>query len=101
MSQTLSYKNGFMRPLRPKNDVGGEPLQYNQLDESELDELISARPNLTYGDPAKPAPVEFVPAHVAFDKKARQKFEILGTFLKSALFFVGADVQCLLQANRA
>lgn len=56
---------------RPKYTVGGEPLQFNQLTEAELDELASARPTLTYGNATKPAPVEFIPAHVAFDKKVR------------------------------
>ena len=40
-----------------------------QLTEAELDELANTRPTLTYGNPTRPAPVEFVPAHVAFDKK--------------------------------
>ena len=43
----------------------------NQLTEAELDELANTRPTLTYGNPTKPAPVEFIPAHVAFDKKVR------------------------------
>ena len=41
----------------------------NQLTEADLDELATLRPTLTYGNASKPAPVEFVPAHVAFDKK--------------------------------
>ena len=40
-----------------------------QLSEADLDELASTQPSLTYGNASKPAPVEFVPAHVAFDKK--------------------------------
>lgn len=49
--------------------IGGQPLQVNQLTEADLDELATLRPTLTYGNASKPAPVEFVPAHVAFDKK--------------------------------
>lgn len=49
--------------------LGGKPLQYNQLSEADLDELAKTKPTLTYGSASKPAPVEFVPAHVAFDKK--------------------------------
>lgn len=49
--------------------IGGQPLQVNQLSEADLDELATLRPTLTYGNASKPAPVEFVPAHVAFDKK--------------------------------
>lgn len=69
VSQTLSYKNGYALPSRPQLGVGGDPLPVNQLTEAELDELANTRPTLTYGNPTKPAPVEFVPAHVAFDKK--------------------------------
>ena len=45
----------------------------NQLNEADLDELANTRPTLTYGNPTKPAPVEFVPAHVAFDKKVKDQ----------------------------
>ena len=31
------------------------------------------RPTLTYGNASRPAPVEFVPAHVAFDKKVNKQ----------------------------
>ena len=71
MSQSLSYKNGYPLPSRPQYSVGGEPLPFNQLNEADLDELSNTTPTLTYGNPTKPAPVEFVPAHVAFDKKVQ------------------------------
>jgi hypothetical protein len=49
--------------------IGGDRLHYNQLSQAELDELANKAPILTYG-PLKQAPLaEFVPAHVAFDKK--------------------------------
>lgn len=47
----------------------------NQLNEADLDELANTRPTLTYGNPSEPAPVEFVPAHVAFDKKVMGQLE--------------------------
>ena len=47
-------------------------MQYNQLTEADLDELAKTKPTLTYGSGPKPAPVEFIPAHVAFDKKVKQ-----------------------------
>ena len=58
--------------LRPQLSVGSEPLEHNQLSDAELDELAKLNPTLTYGNVSKPAPVEFVPAHVAFDKKVWQ-----------------------------
>ncbi len=65
-------KNGYAQVQRPRYAVGGEPLKFNQLSDAELDELTKLNPTLTYGNAAKPAPVEFVPAHVAFDKKVMQ-----------------------------
>ena len=83
--------------------VGGEPLQFNQLTEAELDELASARPTLTYGNATKPAPVEFVPAHVAFDKKVRSKDSdwIQEIKLLFSILPAGSEVQCFLQADSA
>ena len=69
MSQTLGYKKGYALSSRPTRGVGGDPLHVNQLTDDALDELANTQPTLTYGNSAKPAPVEFVPAHVAFDKK--------------------------------
>ena len=71
MSQSLGFKNGYALPSRPLHGVGGEPLLVNQLTDDALDELANTQPTLTYGTGSKAAPVEFVPAHVAFDKKVR------------------------------
>lgn len=71
VAQSLSYKKGYAIPTRPQYGVGGVPLPNNQLTDADLDELSNTRPTLTYGNPSKPAPVEFVPAHVAFDKKVK------------------------------
>ncbi|XP_073481249.1 EF-hand domain-containing protein 1 isoform X1 [Aquarana catesbeiana] len=73
-SQTLTYRDGFSRPLLPTVGVGRDPITVNQLSQAELDELANKRPTLTYGQ-AKQAPSStFIPAHVAFDKKVL-KFE--------------------------
>lgn len=69
VAQTLAYRNGYRQMLRPQFSVGSDPIEHNQLSDAELDELAKLNPTLTYGTAAKPAPVEFVPAHVAFDKK--------------------------------
>ncbi|KAL5493772.1 hypothetical protein EMCRGX_G014996 [Ephydatia muelleri] len=70
VSHSLCYKNGYAIPKRPQAMIGGDPLQINQLTDADLDELANTRPTLTYGNPTKPAPVEFIPSFVAFDKKA-------------------------------
>lgn len=54
---------------RPTFGIGGDRLHYNQLSTAELDELANKAPFLTYGPPKPPPPAQFVPAHVAFDKK--------------------------------
>ncbi|XP_072175362.1 EF-hand domain-containing protein 1-like [Diadema setosum] len=68
-SQSLGYKNGYALPARPEVGIGGEPLEVNQLSLSELDELNNKRPTLTYGQAKQAPPEDFIPAHVAFDKK--------------------------------
>lgn len=44
-------------------------LPANQLSEQELDELASYNPTLTYGQSKQAPPQDFIPAHVAWDKK--------------------------------
>ena len=44
-------------------------IPYNQLSEQELDELANFQPTLTYGQAKQAPPQDFVPAHVAWDKK--------------------------------
>ncbi|XP_053314609.1 EF-hand domain-containing protein 1 [Spea bombifrons] len=73
-SQTLTYKNGYSRPLLPTVGIGGDPIHVNQLSQADLDELANKRPTLTYGQAKQAPPSSFVPAHVAFDKKVL-KFE--------------------------
>jgi len=68
-SQSLGYKNGYAIPVHPTVGIGGEPIPYNQLSEQELDELANYNPTLTYGQAKQAPPADFIPAHVAWDKK--------------------------------
>lgn len=68
-SHTLGYRNGYAIQGRPELGIGGVPLNYNQLSEEELDELANYNPTLTYGQAKQAPPADFVPAHVAWDKK--------------------------------
>lgn len=68
-SQSLGYKNGYAVPVHPTVGIGGVPIPYNQLSEQELDELANYNPTLTYGQAKQAPPADFVPAHVAWDKK--------------------------------
>lgn len=58
--QTMSYKNGY--PIPKTNDV-------SSLTQADIDELANLQPSLTYGKSKPEPPTDFVPAHVAFDKK--------------------------------
>lgn len=68
-SHTLGYKNGYALQRRPEVGIGGVPIPYNQLSEQELDELANYKPTLTYGQAKQAPPEDFIPAHVAWDKK--------------------------------
>ncbi|XP_069873404.1 EF-hand domain-containing protein 1 isoform X2 [Dipodomys merriami] len=72
--QTLDYRNGYAVIRRPAMGIGGDQLQSNQPSQAELDEMANKAPILTYGQPKHPPPPDFIPAHVAFDKKVL-KFE--------------------------
>ncbi|XP_073938061.1 EF-hand domain-containing protein 1 isoform X3 [Castor canadensis] len=67
--QTLGYRNGYAVIQRPTFGIGGDRLQVNQLSQAELEELANKAPILTYGQPRQAPRTDFVPAHVAFDKK--------------------------------
>ncbi|XP_067833935.1 EF-hand domain-containing protein 1-like, partial [Heptranchias perlo] len=68
-SQSFTYKNGFALPVVPKVGIGREPIQVNQLSLSDVDDLANKRPTLTYGQARQAPPEDFIPGHVAFDKK--------------------------------
>ncbi|XP_012297046.1 EF-hand domain-containing protein 1 isoform X2 [Aotus nancymaae] len=68
-SQTLGYRNGYAIVRCPTVGIGGDRLQFNQLSQAELHELANKAPVLTYGQPKQAPPADFIPAHVAFDKK--------------------------------
>ncbi|CAL8318026.1 unnamed protein product [Merluccius merluccius] len=66
-SQTLSYRNGFALPRPPTVGIGQDPLQSEELAYNYTNELFSEAVAL-YPDPHATL-LEFVPAHVALDKK--------------------------------
>ncbi len=68
-SHSLGYKNGYAVQKRPEVGIGGLPIPTDQLSEQELDELANYKPTLTYGQAKQAPPEDFVPAHVAWDKK--------------------------------
>ncbi|XP_073442508.1 EF-hand domain-containing protein 1 [Dendrobates tinctorius] len=68
-SQTLTYRNGYSRPVLPTVGIGRVPVTVNQLSQAELDELANKRPTLTYGRVTQAPPSSFTPVYVAFDKK--------------------------------
>ncbi|XP_056336633.1 EF-hand domain-containing protein 1 [Danio aesculapii] len=68
-AQTLDFKNGYAQPRRPAVGIGQEPLLSVNISHSERNQLITDIPNLTYGTDRSHLPLEFIPAHAAYDKK--------------------------------
>jgi len=73
-AQTLDYRNGYALKTAPSYGIGGDPINYNQLSEKELDELAAYNPTLTYGQAKAAAPPPFVPSYVSLDKKVRDQY---------------------------
>ncbi|XP_035473965.2 EF-hand domain-containing protein 1 isoform X1 [Scophthalmus maximus] len=68
-SQTLGYRNGYALSRRPNVGIGQDPLLSEQLRNQEFSKLTLETADITYGPFEKSLPDEFVPAHVALDKK--------------------------------
>ncbi|XP_041815318.1 EF-hand domain-containing protein 1 [Chelmon rostratus] len=68
-SQTLHYRNGYALPRRPTVGIGQDPLLSDQLIQQEISELSLETPDITYGSCDRSLAKEFIPAHVALDKK--------------------------------
>ncbi|XP_045916821.1 EF-hand domain-containing protein 1 [Micropterus dolomieu] len=68
-SQTLDYKNGYALPRRPTVGIGQDPLLSVQLIQQEMNELSFETPDITYGSYDQSLAEDFIPAHVALDKK--------------------------------
>uniref|UniRef100_A0A3B5BED7 EF-hand domain containing 1 n=1 Tax=Stegastes partitus TaxID=144197 RepID=A0A3B5BED7_9TELE len=67
--QTLDFKNGFRLARRPTVGIGQDPLVSEQLTQQEISELCFQTPDVTYGSSHQAACEDFIPAHVALDKK--------------------------------
>ncbi|XP_034554747.1 EF-hand domain-containing protein 1 [Notolabrus celidotus] len=67
--QTLDYKNGYALPRRPTVGIGQDPLLSEQLIQQEINELSFEKPDIAYDFFARGLSKEFIPAHVALDKK--------------------------------
>uniref|UniRef100_A0A5F8GG40 EF-hand domain containing 1 n=1 Tax=Monodelphis domestica TaxID=13616 RepID=A0A5F8GG40_MONDO len=72
-NQTLSFKNGYACSRVPAVGLGKEPIHVNQLSQTDLDELANKIPTLTYEEPRQTPLADFIPAHVAFDKKSEEE----------------------------
>ncbi|XP_040017431.1 EF-hand domain-containing protein 1 isoform X2 [Gasterosteus aculeatus] len=67
--QTLTYSRGCALPTRPTVGIGQDPLLSEQLIQQELSELSFETPDVTYGSFDRGLVQDFIPAHVALDKK--------------------------------
>lgn len=69
--QTLGYKNGFALPRRPIVGIGQDPLLSEQLLQQHISELSCDTPDIPYGSFDQGVMEDFIPAHVALDKKVQ------------------------------
>ncbi|XP_023270810.1 EF-hand domain-containing protein 1 [Seriola lalandi dorsalis] len=67
--QTLGYNNGYALPRRPIAGIGQDPLLSEQLIQQEMSELAFETPDITYSSSDESLSEDFIPAHVALDKK--------------------------------
>uniref|UniRef100_A0A3Q0RP27 EF-hand domain (C-terminal) containing 1 n=1 Tax=Amphilophus citrinellus TaxID=61819 RepID=A0A3Q0RP27_AMPCI len=81
--QTLSYNNGYALPRRPTVGIGQDPLLSEQLTQQEISELAFETPDITYGPFDKTVHEDFIPAHVALDKKVLRYY---GYFMEAILY---------------
>ncbi|KAG7331818.1 hypothetical protein KOW79_005787 [Hemibagrus wyckioides] len=68
-AQTLSYKNGYALPVRPRAGIGQQPLSSENLLHHELNQLSIQTPITSYDTSTRTPPLDFIPAHAAYDKK--------------------------------
>ena len=68
--QTLSFRNGYTVTPPPKVGIGGEPVKNTLLEDPvDLSQLSIAKPEMIYGQDKQAPEEDYIPAHVAFDKK--------------------------------
>ncbi|XP_062857167.1 EF-hand domain-containing protein 1 [Trichomycterus rosablanca] len=68
-AQTLSYKNGYALPLRPKVGIGQQPLISETLLHNEMNQLINQTSGMSLSTSTHTPPTDFIPDYVAYDKK--------------------------------
>ncbi|XP_054910396.1 EF-hand domain-containing protein 1 isoform X2 [Poeciliopsis prolifica] len=78
--QTLGYKNGFALSHRPSVVIGKDVLASEPLTHHDIDKLCFDTPYTVYD---KPQHEEFIPAHVALDKKVLRFY---GYFLEEIVY---------------
>lgn len=68
-SQTLDYRNGYALPRRPTVGIGQDPLLSEELIQQEISGLSFETSDVTYGSFDHSQYEDFIPAHVALNKK--------------------------------
>ncbi|KAM8832923.1 EF-hand domain-containing protein 1 isoform 2-T2 [Spinachia spinachia] len=67
--QTLTYSRGYALAPRATVGIGQDPLPSEQLIQQQISELSFETPDVTYGSFDRGTVEDFIPAHVALDKK--------------------------------
>ncbi|KAM6915155.1 EF-hand domain-containing protein 1 [Xenentodon cancila] len=81
--QTLDYKNGYSVTHRPSVGIGQDPLLSEHLTQQEINELSFGTPDITHGPVDGTVNANFIPAHVALDKKILRFYAY---FMEDVLF---------------
>ncbi|KAM4713130.1 EF-hand domain-containing protein 1 [Anableps anableps] len=68
-SQTLSYRNGYAFPRRPSVGIGQGPLFSEPITQHDINKLCFEKPDIANATYDKPEYGDFIPAHVALNKK--------------------------------
>ncbi|KAF7694415.1 EF-hand domain-containing protein 1 [Silurus meridionalis] len=79
-SQTLTYKNGYAFPIRPKVGIGQQPLTSENLN---MMKQLFIRAPIVSKEPSTRTPPSFIPAYVTYDKKVLRFY---GYFQQEVLY---------------
>ncbi|XP_068433358.1 EF-hand domain-containing protein 1 [Clinocottus analis] len=90
-SQTLKYNNGYALAYRPTVGIGQDPLLSEELLQQEISQLSFETPDITYDSADESIVEDFIPAHVALDKKVLRYY----AYFKENVLFSSKEDYCV------
>ncbi|XP_054474886.1 EF-hand domain-containing protein 1 [Anoplopoma fimbria] len=89
--QTLNYSKGYALAHRPTVGIGQDPLLSEQLIQQEINELSFETPDITNGSFDQSMVKDFIPAHVALDKKVLRYY----AYFQENILFSPEEESCV------